>query len=99
MTDVNIAVEMLKDTFDDVFDVAFLVSGDSDLAAPVQTILQRYPKKRIIVVSPPNRKSQKLKCLATGYINLGEDVLRNSLLPDIYTKPDGTVLQRPEKWK
>ncbi|OQC08744.1 MAG: NYN domain protein [Candidatus Hydrogenedentes bacterium ADurb.Bin101] len=99
MTDVNIAIEMLQDAFEDSFDVAFLVSGDSDLAAPVKTILRRYPKKRIIVVSPLNRKSQKLKSLATGYINLGEDVLRNSLLPDVYVKPDGTELKRPGKWK
>jgi uncharacterized LabA/DUF88 family protein len=99
MTDVNISVEMMKDAFDDAFDVAFLISGDSDLAAPIKTIRERYPKKRIIVVFPPNRHSKRLQSLATGYMRLGEDILRKSKLPDTYSRPDGVVLHRPEKWK
>ncbi|MFL1587059.1 NYN domain-containing protein, partial [Stutzerimonas stutzeri] len=34
-TDVNIAVRLLEDAFDDLFDVAIIVSGDSDLAPPI----------------------------------------------------------------
>ena len=99
MTDVNISVQMVTDAFNNNFDTAFLVSGDSDLAAPVETILQCYPEKRVIVVSPPNRQSRKLKSLATGYINLGEALLRNNLLPDTYIRPDGMILTRPPQWK
>ena len=98
MTDVNISVEMMTDAFDDAFDVALLISGDSDLAGPVQAILHRYPKKRIIVVSPPNRHSKRLKSLATGSINLGENILRKSLLPEKYERPDGLILERPKNW-
>ena len=36
MTDVNIAVEILKDAYQDRFDVALLVSADSDLGSPSQ---------------------------------------------------------------
>src|SRR5579872_5314912 len=35
MTDVNIAVEMMTDAFEDRFDTAMLISGDSDLTPPV----------------------------------------------------------------
>ena len=38
MTDVNIAVEMLTDAQQDLFDVAVLLSADSDLAGPVERI-------------------------------------------------------------
>ena len=99
MTDVNISVEMMKDAFDDAFDVALLISGDSDLAGPVETILHRYPHKRIIIVSPPNRHSKRLKYLATGHTNLGENILRKSQLPDQYIRSDGIVLERPPNWK
>lgn len=33
MTDVNIAVEMMRDAFQDRFDAALLISADSDLVA------------------------------------------------------------------
>jgi hypothetical protein len=35
MTDVNIAVELLCDAFDDSFDTAIVISADSDLAPPI----------------------------------------------------------------
>src|SRR5438045_3779105 len=42
MTDVNVAVELLKDAFQDAFDVAILISADSDLIAPLAAV--RFPK-------------------------------------------------------
>ena len=38
MTDVNIAVEMMSDAYRDLFDVAVLLSADSDLAPPIAAI-------------------------------------------------------------
>jgi uncharacterized LabA/DUF88 family protein len=53
MTDVNIAVHLLEDAYDNVFDTALLVSADSDLAAPVEAVRRRFGTKRIVVVAPP----------------------------------------------
>ena len=55
MTDVNIAVHLLEDAYDGVFDTALLISADGDLAAPVEAVRRRFPTKRIIVVAPPDR--------------------------------------------
>lgn len=38
MTDVNIAIQLLGDAFDDKFDVALVISGDSDLTTPVRRV-------------------------------------------------------------
>ena len=38
MTDVNMAVELLSDAQDDEYDVAILVSADSDLAGPIEAV-------------------------------------------------------------
>lgn len=35
-TDVNIAVRLLEDAYDDLYDLALVISGDSDLAPPSQ---------------------------------------------------------------
>lgn len=99
MTDVNIAVQMLGDAFDDVFDIALLVSGDSDLTTPIQQIRSRFPKKGIIVVFPPNRHSKQLQKVATGYLSLSEAKLRSNQLPDPVTAANGYSLIRPSTWK
>ena len=99
MTDVNIAIQLTTDAFDDAFDVALVISGDSDLTTPIRRVRERFPAKRVIVAFPPNRHSSELKRHASGYLTIGEDKLRASQLPDQITKPNGFVLQRPAHWK
>jgi len=99
MTDVNIAVELLGDAFDDAFDTALVISADSDLAPPVEAVLRRFPGKRVVAVAPPGRQSKKLESVATARFRLGRKVLQDSQFPDQYTKPDGFVLRRPSSWK
>ena len=98
MTDVNIAIQLLGDAYEDRFDVALVVSGDSDLSTPIQRIRERFPKKRVIVAFPPNRQSAELKRRANGYLSIGEDKLKASQLPEQVAKPDGFVLTRPPTW-
>lgn len=59
MTDVNIAVQMLSDAFQDQFDVALLVSADSDLVGLITTLRQLFPLKRVIVAFPPRRCAEE----------------------------------------
>lgn len=99
MTDVNIAVQMLGDAYEDRFDVALVISGDSDLTTPIRRVRERFPRKRVIVAFPPKRHSAELKRTATGYLSLGEDKLRASQLPDPFIKADGFALARPSTWK
>jgi len=99
MTDVNIATELLSDAFDNCFDIAHLISGDSDLAPPVQNLLHRYPGKSLIVAFPPYRYSERLKNTATDYFYINETAFRQSVFPKEIKKPDGYILKRPEEWK
>lgn len=99
MSDVNLATQLQADAFDDAFDVALIVSGDSDMAPPIRRIRKRFPRKRLVVAFPPKRHSAELKRVAQGYLHIGEDKLRQSQLPDTLTKPDGHVLTRPITWK
>jgi uncharacterized LabA/DUF88 family protein len=45
-TDVNIAVSMLDDAYQDACDQFVLISGDSDLVPGVSTIRTRFPNKK-----------------------------------------------------
>jgi uncharacterized LabA/DUF88 family protein len=99
MTDVNIAVQMLTDAYEDLFDTAILISGDSDLTTPVTMLRQQFPSKRLIVAFPPGRKSNELSKASHGYLTIGEALLRQSQFPDEMSRPDGHVLARPVTWK
>jgi uncharacterized LabA/DUF88 family protein len=98
MTDVNIAVELMKDAYNDNFDKAFLVSADSDLISPVRTIRELFPNKKVIVIFPPGRSSKQLKKFADGYFTIGHGKLAVSQFPNNITKVDGYILERPKEW-
>lgn len=56
-TDVNIAVYMIDDAYQDTCDQFVLISGDSDLVPAVQRIKQRFPKKPVHVYVPSKGRS------------------------------------------
>ena len=98
MTDVNIATTMMIDAFTNKFDVAFLISGDSDLVPPIKAIRGLFPQKEIWVVFPPNRESNALKKIANGSFVLGRKKLEISQLPEEVMSNYGVVLKRPTSW-
>ena len=53
MTDVNIAVRLVEDAVDNVFDRAYVVSADVDLLAAIHAVLRRAPKSKLVVLIPP----------------------------------------------
>ena len=98
MTDVNIAVELLSDAYDDAFDTAIVISADSDLARPITTIRDRFPGKRVVAAFPPNRASKLLRSVAVASFTIGRDALRDSQLPERVVRLDGNIFTRPPEW-
>lgn len=98
MTDVNIASQLLVDAYEDKYDTAIIVSGDSDLTTPIKKVRDRFPNKRLIVAFPPERRSAQLKQAAHGHFVIGQDKLRSNLLPNEITTISGYVLKRPTQW-
>ena len=99
MTDVNIAVELLSDAYQDIFDVALLISADSDLSAPVRVINTLFDQKRVVVAFPPHRYSVQLQGLAHAFIRIGRGTISKSVFPDRIQKADGFILTKPTEWK
>jgi len=98
MTDVNIAVELMSDAYQDTFDIALLVSADSDLVGPIQAMRQLFSRKRVLVAFPPARYSNALKRVAHGYLNVSRNILYQSVFPDQVVAASGHILQRPATW-
>jgi uncharacterized LabA/DUF88 family protein len=99
MTDVNIAIELLSDAYENKFDAAILISADSDLIGPIDTVHRLFEDKRIIVAFPPTRHSFALKEAASASFTLGRKKIADSLFPDEIKKSNGYILKRPTRWE
>ena len=99
MTDVNIAVEMMKDAYQEAFDTGLLISGDGDLTAPLAAIKSLFPRRRIVIAFPPQRKSYRLQEQAHGSFIIGRNNLAKSLFPEQIVTTSGHILQRPDEWR
>ncbi len=101
-TDVNIAVTMIREAYNDNFDEAFIVSQDSDFAPALQVINGLSKKRKIKLISPPGfRHSKELGQYAhkTGSIKIPH--LENCRMPFKIedTKTKYLITTRPEKYK
>ena len=99
MTDVNIAVELLQDAFQDAFDTAVLISADSDLIAPIAAVKRLFPEKRVVVACPPGRFSVHLTRAAHAYLKIGHGTIEKSQFPEEVITSAAFVLHRPASWK
>ena len=100
MTDVNIAVKLLEDAQDDLFDTAFLVCGDEDLSGAVHSITRRYKDKQVVVYCPPGRRSEssKLKAVASHFRSVPRIALAKSQLPNPVVMTNNKTLWKPTSW-
>ncbi len=99
MTDVNIAVELLTDAFQNKFDTALIISADSDLKPPIVRAKELFPDKIIVVAFPPKRYSIELKNAADSSFHIGRKKVADSLLPENVIKADGFVITKPAEWQ
>lgn len=98
MTDVNIAVEMISDAYKNNYDIALLISADSDLVPVLKFIREIAPRKRIIAGFPPARHSYDLQKTAHAVFYIHESRLAKSVLPDIVVRADGFKIIKPSEW-
>lgn len=97
-TDVNIAVAMLTDAFQDRFDVALLVSADSDLCPPVASIRKLFPKKTVVGCFPPGRGSKELAGVVHAKFTVGRAKLSQSQFAEEVEAAGGYIIPKPSHW-
>ena len=98
-SDVNIATHMVLDAAKNAYDVAVLVSNDSDLQEPLRVVRQEFGKP-VGILCPLNRDrkaSRELSRYATFTKRIRANVLKASQFPTSLTDNRGTIHQ-PEKW-
>ena len=92
--DVNVAIRLISDAHLDLYDVAYLVTADSDQVGTARLFRDRFPAKTLVTVAPPDRPhSKEILSLANGgHITISVAAVENSLFggPNL-TKPDGSA--------
>lgn len=96
-SDVNLASHLLFDAFRDRYDVAVVISNDSDLVEPIRLVSQEMGKP-VGLLSPVPSPNPQLQAAATFVRRIHHADLLASQFPNPVIMPDGTELTRPMTW-
>ena len=94
-SDVNLATYLLHDAYQSRYECAVVISGDSDLLAPVQ-IVKNELGKPVGVLNPQKRPSRMLQHHATFYKHIRPGVLAASQFPITLSDEHGTFNKQAE---
>jgi len=96
-SDVNIATHLLIDAFDDAFDVAVIMSNDSDLKEPIRLVRERFGKKIVLLGPKSTRISGALRPLADYIRQFGPSALGKAQFPQQMNDSVGSFY-KPARW-
>lgn len=96
MTDVNIAVHILNDAYLNKFDLAVLISNDSDLAEPLKLV--QSMGKKIGILNPQKNTSKELSKYTLFQKKIRHNTILISQLPLNLTDAQGRVIHKPKEW-
>lgn len=100
MTDVNIATAIIVDAFKDEYDMAMLISGDSDLTPPIKEVHSLFgSKKRVFIAFPPKRHNNSMAIVAKGSMIIGRKKLVDAQFDEEVISKTGYKLKIPTEWK
>lgn len=88
-SDVNLATHLLLDGFRGDYELAVVVSNDSDLLLPVRVVTEQFGK-RVGLLNPQKNPSRMLIPHVMFVKNIRKNVLQNSEFPEVLTDFHGS---------
>ena len=95
-SDVNLATHLLLDGFRNEYELAVIVSNDSDLLLPLQVVTEQFGKP-VGLLNPQKDPSIKLIPHVMFVKNIRSNVLKNSLFPAVMSDKNGQF-SKPADW-
>lgn len=98
-SDVHLGVDIISDAYENSFDIAIIVSADSDMI-PVVNKLKELDKQ-FFIYFPPGRHSSNLEACCRSrptQMDRYEKRFKQSQFPDTITLPSGVSLTKPQDW-
>jgi uncharacterized LabA/DUF88 family protein len=94
-SDVNLAAHLLNDAWKDLFDVAAVVSNDTDLVAPIRMVTTERNKTVHVVCPGRWQAAPKLITVANHVRHIHRSMLQAAQLPNPIP---GTMITKPAGW-
>jgi uncharacterized LabA/DUF88 family protein len=98
MTDVNLATHLIMDAHLDAYDVAFLISGDTDFAPCVEAVNESFETKSVVMLFPPMRENDSLDEEARSSRVITKEKLIKCQLPLQMLGKEGIEIHKPAGW-
>ena len=95
-SDVNIATQLLLDGFRNDYELAVVVSNDSDLLMPIRIVTEQFGKP-VGLLNPQKNPSVALIPHVLFVKNIRRNVLKNSLFPSVLADKYGKF-SKPAAW-
>jgi uncharacterized LabA/DUF88 family protein len=96
-TDVMLACAVLERAKDNCYDLAVIVSGDTDYL-PLIEILPRMYKKEVRFALPYKRETKMIKVKSPKSFSINIDSYERCQFPNVLMLKNGTRLHCPTKW-
>lgn len=96
-SDVNLATHLLVDAFDDAYEVAVIISNDSDLKEPIRLVRARFGKRIVLLGPKTTRISGALRPLADYIRQFGPSALARAQFPTQMRDAVG-AFHKPPNW-
>lgn len=95
-TDVALAVNLLNDAYQDVFDRALVVCVDTDQLPAYKMVRDLFPEKKVVCVSPPKRPHlAEIKAATSALARVKTSQLEKSLFGREVRLGGSVVAKRP----
>ncbi len=94
-SDVNLAVHLLNDACKDAYDVAFVMSNDSDLAEAIKLVVKDHDKPVGLIVPGNSPAAAKLRAVSNQIYHSRVGRMGQHQMP---TTIPGTSIHKPPSW-
>jgi hypothetical protein len=98
-SDINLALSLMMDAEDDVFDWAFLLSADSDQGATARFFADRHPNKALIGVAPFTKAvPDKVIPYCISHFVMTLEQLEEAVMPTFVKGRTGNLIRCPAEY-
>ena len=103
-SDVNLGVHLVRDAFVNAFDIAYVITNDTDLVEPMRIVTKEVGKK-VCIVAPCRQRGRvpvpapSLERVATSKHYIDDAELAASQFPDAVKRPGKQkTIYKPTSW-
>lgn len=98
-SDVNLASHLLNDAYQNRFDIALVISQDTDLCEPIRMVRDNIGKQIGVVWLENSQPNQRIRRVASFIKHATPQRLRAAQFPDRLMGRNGMLIEPPSEWR